>query len=690
MKLKGINAFEQHVEKIVLGVAVVGAGGIVAWQAISVPTVKVGPKEVEYSRVDPLLESKAKDLRSRLEGESNIEIPVDGVVLAAPGFAAALDGAVSPADRLARTAPSFNGLLVKTGGSAVDVWYYEPAVPAMEMRGVQETADALTAEAAREAVKASAVLAARPDFQKIDGPKDVVWTTPFARIDLKRLRAELAGSRQQASPPLMPIPGVWYQENAYIVDVAFERREKRADGSWGPPEVVPVFAARPDELNFRARLDGASAETRDEVFALLGSDENQKEILQPTFYDTVNGAFVSPEVLAAAGGDAGGSQQDAGAIRRRLQLQTQLQDKQRRAQALRADLEKLGGLWDEEAERKKEEDRKRDAQQQKDAEKAGSKGGGGGPGGGGPGGGGPGGGGSMSGKNNAQADNDEKEARRKAEQRRTKTRALKRYETDIAALEKELGASTGVTGSAVKTKAPALGSLDELLVWGHDLEVVPGRAYQYRCVARVYNPFFGKGNQLVQQQSDKGLASAFVMAASASDWSSEITVSPDVRFFVTRALVGDGSLALGSAQVEVYKLLGGKWRRWESSVQPGERIGRVDDRAGGEAVDFSTDFFVVDVVEDLDSARAQQAAGKEKRPGVVVVGSMSNPGMELRFPAFELEHPDRARLRGQADAAAAAAKDSGAAGGGQGGAGGGMPAGPGGGAGGGKPGPGAG
>jgi hypothetical protein len=52
-------------------------------------------------------------------------------------------------------------------------------------------------------------------------------------------------------------------------------------------------------------------------------------------------------------------------------------------------------------------------------------------------------------------------------------------------------AHTSINGPAPGAKTTALASLDELIVWGHDLEVVPGRTYQYRCVARVYNPFFG-------------------------------------------------------------------------------------------------------------------------------------------------------------------------------------------------------
>jgi hypothetical protein len=130
-----------------------------------------------------------------------------------------------------------------------------------------------------------------------------------------------------------------------------------------------------------------------------------------------------------------------------------------------------------------------------------------------------------------------------------------------------------------------------------------------------------------------------------------------VRFFVTRAIVADGSLALGSAQVEVYKLLGGQWRKSETSVQPGERIGRIDNK-GAQPVDFTTQYFVIDVVEDLDTSRGPSTAGKDRRPGLVVVGSITGTGTEVRFPYTDYEAPDRLKLRAQADAAAPAGSDS--------------------------------
>jgi hypothetical protein len=656
MKVKGINVFEQHLEKMVLCGAVLIAAGIVGWHVVSTPKAKVGPKEVSFLEVDAVLSGKAEQIQGKLDGEGSIELPAeDQVTLAESSFEGRRAKPVSPVGSLARTSPSFNAMLVKTGGAKADVWYYEPKVPALRMEGVQETADALTVEGAKEAAQASPAIAGRFGTE-ITQPKDVVWTTPVARIDLKTLRSELAASDAAANPPRSAIPGIWYQDRAYVLDIVFERREKQADGSWGAPVEVPVFASRDAELTFRGRIPNPDAMIREEVFQLLGIDDNQEEVLQPTFFETVNQAFVSPELLMAAtgGGDAEPGE-DAGIVRRRMQLQTQLTEKKRRADSLRADLNKLGGPWDDEKERKTEQERKDEERRQKEEER---KSGGDTPGGRGPGGG-PGGGGSMSGKANANADADAKEARRKATERRSKTAQLRRVEADIAKLEAEFGPAPDAGGSkATAAPLPTLASKDELLVWGHDLEVEPGSTYQYRCRARAYNPFFARGNLLVDAQREKGLAAACVLESPASDWSQEIRVSPSVRFFLTRANAGDGAMGLGSAQFEIFRLVDGKWRRAEMSVQPGERIGRVDERAAGGPVDFTTEHYLVDVVEDIGGrgeARGELQQARDRRPGIVVIASSSRPGHEIRVPAVDSDDPDRAKLRAQAAASSASA-----------------------------------
>jgi hypothetical protein len=168
----------------------------------------------------------------------------------------------------------------------------------------------------------------------------------------------------------------------------------------------------------------------------------------------------------------------------------------------------------------------------------------------------------------------------------------------------------------------------------------------------VYNPFFGKGNQLTRDQDATGIAAAFALDSVASDWSAPITVSPKVRFFVARSSMSDGLLGMGSAQVEIYVLQGGRWIRDDLSVQPGERIGRLDS-SGAEAVDFTTDYFLLDIVEDLDPGRA--GGGSSKRGGIAIVAPIGGGAPDTRVPADEMGNPDRLRLRMLAEAAKATA-----------------------------------
>jgi hypothetical protein len=645
MKLKGINHFEQHVEKILLGLAVVIALGVVALQFLTAPEFKVGGSSLPPDRIDAELKKKAGSIQGMLSsgGVSLDDVQAPTV---APDFERSLRADVAPQKSLVATSPNFNGRLVKAaGGSAVESWYQVPVLPPLQMEGVIETADALPADAAKLAKEVSQVVAARPDFATVDGPRDIVWTTPYARLDLKALRAAFAASDASADPPRAAVPSLWYQDSPHIVDVVFERRERGADGSWGAPAVVPVFADRSEELNFRPRLANAPIELRDDVFGLLGNESNQREVLQPGFYATINGAFVSPSVEAEeSAGAAAAAAGDQAAARRRLQKRTELQRKQRQADALKLELDKLGGMWDEEAERRREKE-------EKDRKKEDSKSGGGG--GGLPGGGGGGLGGSMSGKNNQDEANAAREEKKRQQDRKTKSALMRKLLAEIAAIEKDLGMEPTTTATAAG--APKLASMDEILVWGHDMEVVPGRTYQYRCVARAYNPFFGKGNQLVRDQDASGIAAAFTLDSVASDWSAEITVSPKVRFFVSRSTLADGSLGAGTAQVEVYVLQGGKWRREEFSVQPGERIGAPEGEGQAE-VDFTTDFFLVDIVEDLDPKRTT-GSGASRRAGIAVVAPVAGGAADIRVPSDELGSPDRLRLRMLSEAATA---DSGA------------------------------
>jgi hypothetical protein len=639
MSTKGFNKFEQHVEKAVLGLALLVALGAVGFQFLSAPSVKVGPKSVDPGEVDALLEAKARALSSQL-AEAGIQFESGAVEPAAAGFGEQLKAEVSPAKSLVATAPNFNARLLTTTGASSDQWFYVPVMPPLRMKGVDEHADALTAASAAKAKAASAVLAARPDFSG-DGPKDVVWTTPYAVLDLKALRAELKRGVPDARPPLSPVPSIWYEERANppILDIVFERRRKLPSGEWGAPEVVPAFAERAPELMLRDEIAAPPMDFRAEAFALLGVDTNQREVLQAPFYETVNGAFVSPSADAAEEGSPspGADKAAAAEMQRRKQMRTGLDRRRQRAESLRTEIEKLGGLWDEEAEKEREKERRREEQERKDS---GQGGGGGGGGLGGPGGG-LGGSGAVGGKNtgtDGAAERDEQDRNRK---RREKSREYRKLEAEIADLEKKLGMTVTEPGSAPKA-SPSLDTSDEVLVWGHDLEVEFGATYQYRCVARVLSPFFGKGNQLVKEQDSQGLAEKCTLDSAASDWSDPVTVSPRVQFFITRASLGDGPAATASVQCEVYKFEGGKWCSDDVAIQVGEQIGRPKE-VSGKSVDFSTAYVLLDVIEDRNSERTSGSGGA-RRPAVVVIAPIGGGGPEVRVPAIDTVSSVRDRL----------------------------------------------
>jgi hypothetical protein len=647
MKLKGINPFERHVEKIILAGGALAVLGVAAWQVLNAPAVTFGGRQVAPGQVDSLLEERARALQSQLRGESTIKIPEEGVALAAPTFDSALAKEVAPRSSLPVASPALASALIHTTENSTDVWYHEPAFAGIQMVDVIQTADALTPESAKRALAIAPALAAR--FASSEGPQDVVWTTPVARLDLKGIRAELARAEPGAKPPRAALPGVWYQDTPFVVDVVFQRREVLPGGGYGPVQTVPVFSPREAELDFRSRIAGAKAELRDTVFGMLRNPADQAQILQLPFFETVNGSFVSPTVRVDAAASGATAAEDVDR-RRLMQMKTQLETKRRAAQKLSDELKKLGGPWDEAKEKEDEERRRQEERERKEAEKGTKQGSGGGGGGFGMGGGG------MDGRNKGAGGAEdaaarEREKRRVEEQRKSKTRLLKRFETEIADLEKQLGSTPAASGPDVTAKLPDVAHDEEVLIWGHDLEVEPGHTYQYRAVAHLYNPFFARGNQLVKAQDEKELDQAFTIATADGPWSKPVVVSPRVRFFVTQANAGAGQLGMGTAQVEVYRLVDGQWRRSEMQVQPGERIGRVDDRskAGGKSVDFTTDFYVAAIVDDLEQ---KPTGDRTRRPAMVVVRPLQGGPEELRSPESDLSNDTRVELRAQASVTA--------------------------------------
>jgi len=149
------------------------------------------------------------------------------------------------------------------------------------------------------------------------------------------------------------------------------------------------------------------------------------------------------------------------------------------------------------------------------------------------------------------------------------------------------------------------------------------------------------------------LAASVVLESAASDWSSPVEVAPPVECFLVCAHPGEGPLGLGSARVEVYRLLDGRWRLEEFSVAPGDRIGRLVDTgreakpaADGAAtppIDFTTEWYVVDIVEDQSGER--RGVSDSQRPARVIIERIGDGHrLEPREPSRDLANEQRRRL----------------------------------------------
>ena len=223
-------------------------------------------------------------------------------------------------------------------------------------------------------------------------------------------------------------------------------------------------------------------------------------------------------------------------------------------------------------------------------------------------------------------------------------------EADIERLKRQLASLNPeaiIEDSTVETiELPDLANEEELLVWSHDIGVEPGATYRYRCRILLYNPFFTKGRQLLDEQ--KHLDENFEMASAASSWSKPVTVAPPVEFFVIRANDRDGSMGLGEARVELYRYENGARRSQQFSVQPGERIGRSISM-GGATVDFETDWYLVDVISDPS---AGGSGLDQEDDATVVCRRLDGTEMRIRVPSRQRVDSQRTRLRVDADGAA--------------------------------------
>ncbi len=632
MKVKGISFFELHAEKFVLGLAVLLLLAVVAMQFLGGgSTVRVDNREVGVGEVNAILKQRAEALAARLRADAPAGVDLfEGEPPVMIGlFTESIDSSISPRGSLPKGQPALASMLVPSDIADV-AWYHEPRFPAVSIGEVVQTSDAVTLQG----WAALAELGGR--FESEPSTFDLTWLTPSVRIDLAAFRNELLRNAPRAAPPRLPIPSIWHNEALMLVDVVFERQQQ-TDGGWGTIETVSAF---PTQDSYRSYLPTADASLRDDVFEELARQARQLEILQPDFVESVNGSFVPPiESPVASEADPGLAAAGEEVSRLRRELQRFRQDEAR----TKARLDELGGPVRDDEEKPAGRPGGRDRGRGDD----GSSGGGTAP----PRGGGLGSGSGMQGRRGAGDEAQDEATRRR---RMALSERLQRIGTQISRTEAEIERlAPGLEATGAGVEIPDVNKDASIVAWTHDLGVVPGAVYRYRARVDVYNPFFARTTQLVPEQ--QGLANGFTLSSVASEWSPPVRVAPPVSFFLARAVPGEGGLGLGTASMEVFAFRDGKRRSESFSVQPGDVIGSTATvRRGGRVlaeVDFSTGWFVVDILED--PSRDDVSGGDRAKGAIVLVARVEDPSViEARYVEFDRASEMRRRFADEVRAAA--------------------------------------
>jgi hypothetical protein len=464
------------------------------------------------------------------------------------------------------------------------------------------------------------------------GATDITWITPSALIDLSAMRAELESS---GGGDAKAIPTRWWENTLLIADVVFERQERREDGSWGSATVVdPVGTQLDAELSFRKDLaaNPVPPELRGTVVETLKQQDNQRAVLRPKFYPTKRSLWLEPKDAAPVA-PAGISDEELGKTEERRKAEDALTKLEKQRAALEQELKELGGRLDPPA----GDDKKKD----KDDKSAGDGAGGGG--GFGFGGGGAGGGG-MKGRRDPNAGKDAEKDKKRIQ----KTKLLDQVVKDIEAKRKQVLAlgDRDEQGNDAPTEVD-LAKDTSVRVWTHDVNVKAGETYRYRCSVKLLNPFLGKESVLTAAQQPLAKASSIGSATSA--WSDPCTIPPELAIFVTQASLR----GRGEATVEVYRLHDGQRQVENFNVGPGDRIGKaVSSKSDSAGVDFTTDWFVVDIFVD---PKVPATADPSER-AVVVIQDLNGKLIEYRVPRQDKDSGARASLSKEAKKDEAAGK----------------------------------
>jgi hypothetical protein len=538
MPVKRINPLEQHIDKILVGLAGASLLGVVVYQFVGGGgTINVSgnrvPIESAFGRV--------RDEALRLKADMNSENPPLPAVPEGGGMLADFDrrfnGPLLP-PTVANLPPLAIGPSVlgetRRETAAGDGPINNPALPAptgVVAAAFMSLIDKAEVEAAPELAK----------FMPKAEPFDVPAVSVQAMLDGSAIRQALENDPDSGGP-IRALPKNWWDGTTVIYRVELVRQERQADGSWGPDTpVAPI----PGRFSVAQRLAEGVRPGEQAQQLMREVRENEEAILRPDWFRRpaiagvdIGDEWIPPFEAGATGGD-------------------DLRSLTATAAGLRSRIENV------------------------ERRLAGPRPGAGGRG--------EGGGGGRIGAaprpapGKGAAENPGDRGARQAQEKNLETLRQQFREVEekiraaggtVAPLPAPAGQGGGRPGApAVPPPPPDVLSNPSIPLWAHDLDVRRGATYRYQVRVWVSNPIFGRGGLPDSQQE---LARKAHLVGQSSAWSEPVQVPEEFPMFITSATDRDPNAGVAGrsarATAEVFTFSWGYWRRAQINLETGDTV----------------------------------------------------------------------------------------------------------------------
>lgn len=567
MKLKGVNPFQQHIEKIVLGLVLVILLGVIALQFVTTPNnIEDGGRSIAPAQVYTSLESQANQLQSQIT-DLNPALPDVKPVDLVQRYNNAFENAGST--RLALSSSLGQGVdIAQATGTDVQQVKGIESGPVAALDVPATTTPVAVSQWATLDPYAVQTVPEYADYVPAQQPFDFPSISIEATFSGTELEAVLSGENGGSTIPRR----FWSATGIAILGFEVERQRLMPDGSWSASESIQTPPHTPIPTNAINSESGLQ-----ELVTVIGNAARAvDDVARPMFPPTIAGsAWTPPSERVAL---EGASEDD------------QIKRLQRQLERARGELERLSNPP------------RPTTQSPRDQRPGGGKTSDPAP-----------------SRNNPSNTTNDRNRQRIERVRETITR----LEDEL----KDLGVEEVTSSVRVRTSARDVQSVLEteaIELWAHDLGVEPGATYRYRTRVAVNNPLFRKSAELdPDDAAQQALTRDPIARGDWSEWSSPVVAGAREYFFVTSANLGTaGDTSPARATVELYQMYYGHYRKSTLTVSPGDMLS-ASVRVSGDLLAFDTQTVPVadasKFVESLggDAAASDLPEGISELPGRV-------------------------------------------------------------------------